>query len=80
MERLSAAGQAKVNNFFNAVYKRIVSESLQEVMDSWDEGADHADHTFEELVEAVTLKCVAKGGHFTESMVAPILQEIIEAL
>jgi hypothetical protein len=77
MERLSAARQAKVNNFFNAVYKRIVSESLKEVMDAWDESADH---TFEELVEAVTLKCVAKGSHFTESMVAPILQEIIEAL
>ena len=77
MEGLSAAGQAKVNKIFNVVNKRIVSESLQEVMHAWDESADH---TFEELVEAVTLKCVAKGGQFTESMVAPILQEIIEAL
>ena len=78
MERLSAAGQAKVNKIFAAVYKRIVSESLQEVMDGYDESG--VDYTFEELVSVVTHKCVAKGGHFTESVVSSILQEIIAAL
>ncbi len=59
MEKLSAVGQAQVNKVLKTVQKRIVTESLQEVMDTSDSSG--VEHTFEELVPVVTRKCVAKG-------------------
>ena len=78
MEKLDAAGRTQVNKLFRVLYKNIVTESLQEVIDA--SGESGVEHTFEELVSDVTRKCAAKGGHFTEEMVSSILLEIIEAL
>ena len=78
MQNLSEAGQTIAAKILTTAQARVVAQNMQEIMHSAE--VSGADHTLEELVQLIVVKCVVNGHDFSEDMVKALLLEIIAAL
>ncbi len=78
MQNLSEAGQTIAAKILTTGQARVVAQNMQEIMHAAEESG--AEHTLEELVQLIVVKCCVNGHDFTEDMVKHVLLEIIERL